>query len=82
MLWTEPMGNCERWSTDFGRILALSGRDSPSVILLRGIDDTPAARSTAVSRAAEAAAWELGEKAIVSVSKEALRVRFLPIGQG
>lgn len=67
--------------SDFGTILARTGGASPSVVLLRHLNDTPPERQAELVQAALAASSDdLAVGAIVTVSKGRLRVRSLPIG--
>ena len=66
--------------SDFGTI-ARTGGASPSVVLLRHLNDTPPERQAEIVQAALAASsGDLVVGAIVTVSKGRLRVRSLPIG--
>ena len=65
---------------DFGSILARTRGHAPSVVLLRHHNDmTPERQTQLVETALAAASVDLGEGAIVTISRERLRVRRLPI---
>lgn len=67
--------------TDFGFLLAESGADRPSVILLRLRSPRPAARLAGVLLAnLEGVAADLEAGAIVVLEDERIRVRRLPLG--
>ena len=67
--------------SDFGTILARRGGSSPSVVLLRHLNDTPPKRQAEIVLAAlGSTADELAAGCIVTISKGRLRVRSLPIG--
>jgi predicted nuclease of predicted toxin-antitoxin system len=66
--------------SDFGSILARTGERSPSIVLLRHHNDaTPERHIELIETALSAAAAELAEGAIVTISRARLRVRRLPI---
>lgn len=66
--------------SDFGSILARSGDRFPSVVLLRHHNDaTPDRQLELIETALRAAADELTEGAIVTISRGRLRARRLPI---
>jgi predicted nuclease of predicted toxin-antitoxin system len=66
--------------SDFGTILARTGGSSPSVVLLRHLNDaTPKRQVEVVLSALGSAAEELAAGCIVTISKGRLRVRSLPI---
>ena len=65
--------------TDFGELLAASGADLPSVILLRRHGHEPAEQVAAILAAIDAVGDDLEVGAIVVVSDARLRVRPLPI---
>lgn len=64
---------------DFGRLLALSGATSPSVIVFRLADMRPDSVNRHLERVLPQAAQELAQGAIVSVREGQIRVRTLPI---
>lgn len=64
---------------DFGDILAVSGRETPSVIIFRLRNQTPAAVTPRLFRVIDDCAAELDSGAIVIVEDEGFRVRRLPI---
>lgn len=66
--------------SDFGSILARTGQRSPSIVLLRHHNGaTPERQFELIETALSAAAGELTEGAIVTISRARLRVRRLPI---
>jgi predicted nuclease of predicted toxin-antitoxin system len=65
--------------TDFGTLLALSGGEAPSVILLRGIDDQADERSAAILAAVQAVGEQLEAGAVAVVEAGRVRIRSLPI---
>lgn len=66
--------------SDFGAILARTGGSSPSVVLLRHLNDaTPQRQAEIVLTALTSTADELAAGCIVTISKDRLRVRSLPI---
>jgi predicted nuclease of predicted toxin-antitoxin system len=66
--------------SDFGSILARTGDRSPSVVLLRHHNDATSERQLElIETSLEAAAHELAEGAIVTVSRGRIRSRRLPI---
>lgn len=65
--------------TDFGTILALSGRAHPSVLLLRGVGDSVQQRLTAILRALPLVHDDLEQGAIAVVEDERIRLRHLPV---
>jgi predicted nuclease of predicted toxin-antitoxin system len=66
--------------SDFGTILARTGGDAPSVILLRHLNDISPMRQVELIQAALASGADALEGgAIVTVSRGRLRVRALPI---
>jgi predicted nuclease of predicted toxin-antitoxin system len=64
--------------TDFGTILALTGADGPSVLLLRGIGDSVDERVAALLDVLPRVEGELSEGAVV-VEPDRYRIRYLPI---
>lgn len=64
---------------DFGRLLAFSGANKPSVIIFRGIDNHPQVLFHQLQRRWEDLVEPLAVGAIVILESEALRVRPLPI---
>ena len=65
--------------TDFGTILALTGADGPSVLLLRGIGDTVDERVDALLDVLPRAERVLSEGAVVVIEPDRYRIRYLPI---
>jgi predicted nuclease of predicted toxin-antitoxin system len=65
--------------TDFGTLLALSGHNAPSVILLRGIDDHSDARAAGVLAAISAVGKQLERGGVAVVEPGRVRIRDLPI---
>lgn len=65
--------------TDFGTILALTGGEEPSVILLRGVGDSLEERHAAIVRVWPLASGELAEGVIAVVEPDRIRLRRLPI---
>jgi predicted nuclease of predicted toxin-antitoxin system len=63
---------------DFGAILAATGAEGPSVIQVRGLDQTPEALVGPVLAAQRQCAEALAEGAIVTIDTERLRLRLLP----
>ena len=68
--------------TDFGTLLALSGDAGPSVVLLRGVGDSPAERLSSVLKAISVAEATLRTGAVVVVGQDRIRLRRLPIEDG
>ncbi|WP_326550375.1 DUF5615 family PIN-like protein [Micromonospora sp. NBC_01813] len=69
--------------TDFGTLLASSGADKPSVLLVRRISGRRAAQIVAILAAnLDAIADDLASGAVVVVGEDWLRVRPLPILRG
>lgn len=64
---------------DFSRILAASGRVTPSVIVLRLRQRTPTALANGITAALTRASDDLRAGAIVTVEDSAIRVRMLPV---
>ncbi len=65
---------------DFGGLLALGGATCPSVVLLRSPDHlTPDEQADLLLTALPLVAQDLDEGAVVSLSRERIRVRSLPI---
>lgn len=68
--------------SDFGALLALSSLKTPSVVLLRSADHMrPAEQAELLKANLPTIAEALEEGAIVSLSRERLRVRSLPIAR-
>lgn len=65
--------------TDFGTLLAFSGDEWPSVLLLRGRGRTKPDRVSLIVEALTAAQAELEDGAIVVLDGNRLRIRVLPI---
>ncbi len=65
--------------TDFGTILALSGAEGPSVILLRGVGDSISERLAAILRALPVVEADLTIGAVAVVEPDRVRLRRLPI---
>jgi len=66
--------------SDFTTMLALSGRTSPSLVLLRSADAlTPAEQGALLRDNLPAVAGALEQGAVVSISRRHLRVRSLPL---
>lgn len=65
--------------TDFGTLLALSGDNWPSVLLLRGRGRTRPDRVPLILQALAAARDEIASGAMVVLEGDRLRVRMLPI---
>ena len=64
---------------DFGDLLAAGGNTTPSVILFRLRNQTPAAVTPKLSHVLDACRGELEQGAIIIVEDERYRVRRLPI---
>lgn len=64
---------------DSGTILALTGAAGPSVLLLRGIDDTINERVDALLEVLPRAERVLSEGSIVVIEPDRYRIRYLPI---
>jgi predicted nuclease of predicted toxin-antitoxin system len=64
---------------DFGDILAAARTDTPSVIIFRLGDQTPASVNPRLFRVIDDCAGELASGAIVIVEEQRYRVRRLPI---
>jgi predicted nuclease of predicted toxin-antitoxin system len=65
---------------DFGTLLALSGRASPSVVLLRSSDHlTPDQQADLVLRGLERVGDELMAVAVASLTPQRIRLRMLPV---
>lgn len=60
-------------------LLALSGEDTPSVVLLRGLDDVADARTVAIVAAVSAVGEQLALGAVAVVEPGRIRLRALPI---
>lgn len=65
--------------TDFVTLLALSGEDTPSVILLRGIDDDADARAAAIVAVVSTIGEQLALGAVAVIEPGRVRIRALPI---
>lgn len=65
--------------TDFGTLLALSGQDTPSVILLRGIEDDADARAAAIVAVVSTIGEQLALGAVAVIEPGRVRIRALPI---
>lgn len=65
--------------TDFGEILARSGGGTPSVILFRRSDRSPAALATILLANLDAVVDDLEKGAFVVITEDRLRVRGLPL---
>ena len=65
--------------TDFGTILALTGAQRPSVLLLRGIGDSTPERVTAILTVLPLVDQELSQGAVVVIEEDRYRIRHLPI---
>lgn len=65
---------------DYGRLLAFSGENDPSVIIFRGIANQPAVLDHALQNHWNDLEEPLGSGAVVILEEGALRVRPLPIG--
>ncbi len=65
--------------TDFGTILALTGAAGPSVLLLRGIDDSVDARVDTLLEVLPRVERVLSEGAVVVIEPDRYRIRDLPI---
>lgn len=66
--------------TDFGELLATSGADRPSVVLLRSADRlTPDQQAVVLATNLPAVADDLTAGAVVSIARGRMRVRPLPI---
>jgi predicted nuclease of predicted toxin-antitoxin system len=64
---------------DFSRILALSDRKSPSIVLMRLGRHAPASHSSILLKALERFAEELSKGAVLSIDIRRLRARLLPL---
>ena len=64
---------------DFGDILAVAGTETPSIIIFRLRDQTPAAVNARLFPVIIACQSELSNGAIIIVEEERYRVRRLPI---
>ena len=64
---------------DFGDILAIAGSETPSVIIFRLRNQTPAAVNSRLFRVVSDCAAELASGVIVIVEDDGFRVRRLPI---
>ena len=65
---------------DFGGLLAVAGATRPSVVLLRSPDHlTPDEQAELLIAALPMVATDLEEGAVISLSRERVRVRSLPI---
>lgn len=68
--------------TDFATLLALSGGESPSLVLLRSADHlTPGEQAALLTANLPAVTADLDSGAVVSLSRMHLRVRALPVGR-
>ena len=67
---------------DFSTMLALQGRNQPSVLMLRSSDHfTPDEQADLILRTLEQVGRELEDGAIASVTPERIRIRTLPISR-
>jgi predicted nuclease of predicted toxin-antitoxin system len=64
---------------DFGRILALTGADGPSVVQVREQDVSPATIGRAVTLALEECSEILLKGAVVTIDLRRAKARFLPL---
>lgn len=64
---------------DFGRIVALSGEDVPSILTLRLTDMTPPNVNAALDLALDGTETAIGRGALVTVSDQGTRIRPLPV---
>lgn len=64
---------------DFGRILALTYANGPSVLQIRGKNLLPEAAAAAVLAALAQCAGELQAGALITIDESSLRARILPI---
>ncbi|GAB3245258.1 DUF5615 family PIN-like protein [Kineosporia babensis] len=68
--------------SDFATMLALSGADTPSLVLFRSADALTAAQQCSLLvQNLKAVATEIESGAVISISKDHLRVRSLPISK-
>ncbi len=80
MAWARAAGRVVlTHDLDFGTLLALTGVDSPSVVLLRGADVLPGRRGPAVVGAVKRHEAALNDGALVVVDIDRSRVRVLPL---
>ena len=64
---------------DFGRLLALTQADGPSVIQVRTQDVSPASLETVILTALKSCGAQLEAGALVVVDENKLRIRILPL---
>jgi predicted nuclease of predicted toxin-antitoxin system len=67
---------------DFGRIVALSGSDVPSIVTLRLGDMTPERVNGVLKTAVIEAAESLENGALVTITDRGIRIRALPLDTG